>query len=69
MKSNLIHEHKNLVKQGEYLAARILLRLLREGRISLGLSDDDWLVEKIADKYSLNRQYTRCWNTIVSLRD
>lgn len=41
----LIDKHRELIRKGEYEQARLILALLRRGRIKLGLGDDCWAVE------------------------
>lgn len=41
----IIEKHIEWVKNGKYIAARNLLRLLRKGYIKLGLGDTDWETE------------------------
>ena len=42
--------HMRLVKQGEYYAARLVLKCLRDGRVTLRLDDDSWLAQEELEK-------------------
>ena len=49
MRYKLMDSHMDLVKRGELGAARILLQLLRNGKVTLGLGDDEWNVEELCE--------------------
>lgn len=59
----LISKHRELVKIGEYLTARVLLSFLRRNRITLGLGDADNAVERILEGVGLRPSYGRNFNT------
>lgn len=55
--------HKELVRGGQYIAARRVLQLLQEGRIALGLGDVDFSLECRLEKLGcriayIGRHYT-----------
>ena len=45
----LMDAHRKLVREGKLLEGRLVLYLLREGRISLGLGDEAWNVERLCE--------------------
>lgn len=51
--------HRELVKTGKYLEAKYILRLLREGSVTLRLSDLDFEVECICEKLGCSIYYDR----------
>lgn len=40
-----MEKHRMMVRKGQLKAAKLMLRLLRTGSVSLGLDDDSWTVE------------------------
>lgn len=46
----LMDAHRKLVKEGKLLEAREVLYLLRKGKISLGLEDVGWNVERLCEE-------------------
>lgn len=55
--------HRELVRSGQYIAARKVLSFLRDGRIALGLGDVDWYLETSLEKLGckiayIGRHYT-----------
>lgn len=54
----LMDAHRELVKQGKLLEARQLLKLLRNGKISLGLGDVDCAVEKLCEDAGCHISYS-----------
>lgn len=46
----LMDAHRKLVREGKLLEARVVLQLLRKGRISLGLGDEAWNVERLCEE-------------------
>lgn len=55
----MMDAHRNLVKTGKLPEARLILRLLRNGIITLDLSDTDWNVETICEKLDCQITYSR----------
>ncbi len=55
----LIDTHRELVRQGKLSEARTVLKLLREGRVHLGLGDSDWTVEKLCEGVGCHISYNR----------
>ena len=48
-KYKLMELHEKLVKTGRFAEAKIILRLLRTGSVTLGLSDVDRSTEKLLE--------------------
>nr|DAU27518.1 MAG TPA: hypothetical protein [Caudoviricetes sp.] len=46
----LMDAHRNLIREGKLLEGRLVLYLLRKGRISLGLGDEAWNVERLCEE-------------------
>ena len=59
MRYKLMDSHMDLVKRGELGAARILLQLLRNGKVTLGLGDDEWNVEELCERKVCYIYYSR----------
>ena len=55
----LMEQHADLVREGDYYAAQLLLRFLRKGSISLYLDDISHGVEKILDTVQVSVRYDR----------
>ena len=49
LRYKLMDAHRNLVREGKLLEAKELLRLLRKGRVKLGLDDVSWEIERICE--------------------
>jgi len=58
MKLKLIFLHKELVSKGKYGMARLLLKFLRDKRVRLGNSDDDFELSCIIEKMGVRLGYT-----------
>lgn len=58
----LMDAHRKLVREGKLLEGRLVLYLLREGRISLGLGDEAWNVERLCEELGCRIRYTRGGN-------
>ena len=63
IKYQLIVKHRELVKRGDLITARVLLSFLRRNRITLGLGDADNAVERILENAGLRPSYGRNFNT------
>lgn len=50
--------HTELVRQGEYEAARMILRFLRRKSIYLGLDDVSWKVQEELEKLGVRVRYS-----------
>lgn len=50
LRYKVMDAHRTLVKEGKFLEARELLRLLRKGHIKLWLDDVSWNVESLCEK-------------------
>ena len=49
---------RKLVREGKLLEAREVLRLLRKGRIKLGLDDVSWEVERLCEELGCKIRYS-----------
>lgn len=54
----LMDTHRKLVRAGKYLEARLMLELLRNGRVILGLSDVEWNVGALCDRLGCPSRYS-----------
>ena len=63
IKYQLIVKHRELVKSGDLITAKVLLSFLRKNRITLGLGDADNAVERILENVGLRPSYGRNFNT------
>jgi hypothetical protein len=57
LRYKVMDKHRELVRAGKLLEARELLRLLRKGKIKLGLGDIDWEVERICEELGCRINY------------
>lgn len=62
----LMEEHMDLVRKGQYGAARVLMELLMYGRVTLWLDDSSWTVELICEKAGCRIWYERNGNRAVA---
>lgn len=51
--------HREMVRNGQLVAARIMLELLKNGRVHLGLDDDSYAVEIACEKLGCHIYYDR----------
>lgn len=58
LRYKLMDAHRNLVREGKLLEAKELLRLLRKGRVKLGLDDVSWEVERICEDLGCRINYS-----------
>lgn len=58
-KYKIIEKHMELTKSGKYLEAKNLLRLLRNGRVNLGLGDVDFETECFLESIGCPVYYSR----------
>ena len=58
----LMDAHRKLVREGKLLEARDILHLLRKGRISLGLGDEAWNIERLCEELGCRIRYIRDGN-------
>lgn len=65
-KYRLMDAHRKLIRQGKLLEARQLLKLLRNGKISLGLRDTDWAVEKLCEDAGCHISYSGRYYTATA---
>ena len=50
LRYKLMDAHRKLVREGKLLEAKDILKLLRKGRIKLGLDDVSWEVERLCEE-------------------
>lgn len=55
----LMEKHREMVHSGKFGAARILLKMLREGKVTLRLDDDSYIVEIECEKAGCHIWYDR----------
>lgn len=55
----IMDAHRQLVREGKLLEARELLRLLRKGRVKLGLDNVSWDVESLCEELGCKITYSR----------
>ncbi len=65
-KYKLMDAHRELVKHGKLLEARQALKLLRNGKIALGLGDTDWEVEKLCEDVGCHISYSGRYYTATA---
>lgn len=53
----LMDTHRKLVREGKLLEARVVLQLLRTGRVKLGLDDTSWNVENLCESLGCRINY------------
>lgn len=58
LRYKLMDAHRKLVREGKLLEARELLRLLRKGRVKLGLDDVSWEVERLCEELGCRINYS-----------
>ena len=63
LKYRVMEFHKELVKSGQYIAARRVLKFLNRGHVALGLGDIDFFLERELEKLGcriayIGRHYT-----------
>lgn len=64
----MMEKHQELVCSGKFEAARLVLELLRTGRVHLGLDDDSWIVERECEEMGCYIYYGRSgYSAIVHL--
>ena len=59
MRFKLMDLHTAYVKHGQYEEARLILCLLRHGRVKLGLGDISWTVERALEELGCVISYSR----------
>lgn len=58
--------HRELVKKGLYRQAQLVLRLLRDGKITLWLDDDSYAVEVLCERLGCGIWYSSNGNRAVA---
>lgn len=61
-KVRLMFAYHDFLRGGKYFAARKILNLLSNQKVSLGLDDDSWEVEQLAYKLNLKVSYSKNFN-------
>ena len=63
----LMDAHRELVRSGKLLEARLVLKLLQKGSIKLYLSDVDWSVECLCEELGcrINCGRNGCTSTVI----
>ena len=59
IKIKLIYKHIQLVKAGKFEVARLLLKLLNSGSITVYFDDISWEVDRICNKFNIRRYIDR----------
>lgn len=54
----LMDAHMELVRKGKFLEARMVLTLLRKGRVKLWLDDVSWDVEALCERLGCKISYS-----------
>lgn len=62
----LMDIHRELVRKGECEVAKLLLKLLIYGRVTLWLDDTSWSVERICEETGCNIWYSSNGNKAVA---
>ncbi len=62
----LMDAHRELVRKGLYRQAQLVLRLLREGKVTLWLDDDSWAVESLCEGLGCRIWYSGNGNKAVA---
>lgn len=62
----LMDIQREFVKKGEYEVARLLLKLLRDGKVTLWLDDTSWSVERICEELGCYIWYSSNGNKAVA---
>lgn len=45
----IMDAHRALIRKGLYRQAQLAMRVLRDGKVTLWLGDDDWAVESLLE--------------------
>ena len=59
IKVKLMYKHIQLVKAGKFEVARLLLKLLKDGNITVYFDDISWEVDRICNKLKIRRFINR----------
>lgn len=62
----LMDAHREMVRNGQYRAAKKVLTLLAEGKVTLWLDDDSWAVESACEKIGCHIWYASNGNKAVA---
>lgn len=63
----LMDAHRELVRHGRFLEAKLVLKLLRQDRVHLGFGDSDWGVEKLCENVGCHISYSRRYTATAYL--
>lgn len=61
-----MEKHRMMVRKGQLKAAKLMLRLLRTGSVSLGLDDDSWTVEIACEELGCRLFYDSRGNRVTA---
>ena len=62
----LMDAHRELIRGGAYRQAQLVLRLLRDGKVTLWLDDDSYAVEMLCEGLGCHIWYSRNGNSAVA---
>lgn len=62
----LMGAHRDLVKKGLFRQAQLVLRLLRDGKVTLWLDDDSYAVEMLCEEMGCRIWYDSRGNRAVA---
>ncbi len=66
LKCHVIDLHRELVRTGCFAEAQIVFKLLRNRKVTLGLDDASWAVERALEKIGCHMWYAGNGNTSVA---
>ena len=61
-----MEKHRMMVRKGQLGAAKLVLRLLRTGSVSLGLDDDSWVAEIACEELGCRLFYDSRGNRVTA---
>lgn len=62
----LMDAHRELIRKGSYRQAKLVLKLLRDGKVTLWLDNDSWEVESLCEGLGCRIWYSRNGNQAVA---
>lgn len=62
----IMEAHTELIRKGLYRQAQLVLRALREGKVTLWLDDDSWAVESLLEGLGCHVWYDSRGNRAVA---
>lgn len=66
LRSEIIELRAKFLRNGQLMEARTLLHLLNQKRVSLGLSNENWIVETALEKIGCPMHYSRSGYTATA---